>query len=53
MVFIGSSIFTFIGIILCIYACIKDVQKNNILWAILDIVFFPVGVVRAFLHLLR
>lgn len=53
MFFIGSSIFTFIGVILCIYACIKDFEKNNILWAILDIVFFPIGVIRSFLYILQ
>lgn len=51
--FIGSSIFATIGIIMCIYACVKDIQANNILWAILDVIFFPIGFIRAIIHLIN
>ncbi|MFD1260916.1 hypothetical protein [Entomomonas asaccharolytica] len=50
--FMGGSIFAAIGIIMCIYACIKDIQASKIIWAILDILFFPVGVIRCIMHLL-
>lgn len=50
--FLGTSIFATVGIIMCIYACIKDIQVNKILWAILDIIFFPIGFIRAIIHLI-
>lgn len=40
-----------IGIILSIYACFKDIQTKNYIWAVGDIVILPVGMVRAFVHL--
>lgn len=49
---VGSSIFGLIGFILCIYALIKDIQANKALWAILDILFFPIGVIRGIIYLL-
>lgn len=35
-----------------IYAIIKDVQNDKIVWAVLDFVlFFPVGTIRGLMYL--
>lgn len=49
---IGTSIFGTIGFIMVIIACVKDIQANNILWAVLDVLIFPIGIIRCIMHLL-
>lgn len=48
---IFNAILLTIGILLSIYACFKDIQTKNFIWAIADILILPVGMVRAFFYL--
>ena len=46
-----NVILLIIGILLSIYACFKDIQTKNFIWALADIIILPVGMVRAFVYL--
>lgn len=51
-VFIMIAMKFFLGVIMPIYAIIKDVQNGKIMWAIADfILFFPVGTIRGLMYL--
>ncbi|WP_019520496.1 hypothetical protein [Faucicola boevrei] len=51
-VFIIMAVKIFLGVIMPIYAIIKDVQNGKIMWAIADfILFVPVGTIRGLMYL--
>lgn len=42
----------FLGVIMPVYAIIKDVQNGKIMWAVADfILFVPVGTIRGLMYL--
>lgn len=50
--FIMLTVKFFLGMIMPIYAIIKDVQNGKIMWAIADfILFIPVGTIRGLMYL--
>lgn len=51
-VFILMAVKIFLGVIMPIYAIVKDIQNGKIMWAIADFVlFFPVGTIRGLMYL--
>lgn len=51
-IFVTLAIKIFLGIMMPIYAIIKDVQNDKIMWAVADfILFVPVGTVRGLMYL--
>ena len=51
-IFTMLAIKVFLGVFMPIYAIIKDVQNDKIMWAIADFVLFvPVGTIRGLMYL--
>lgn len=52
LIFTVLTIKIFLGVIMPIYAIIKDIQHGNTIWVIADFIFFvPVGTIRGLMYL--
>ncbi|ELA08057.1 hypothetical protein MOMA_05836 [Moraxella macacae 0408225] len=51
-VFIVVAVRIFLSAVMPIYAIVKDVQNDKIMWAVADFVlFFPIGTIRGLMYL--
>jgi|GEM_PF-3618399 len=51
-IFIVVAVKIFLGVIMPIYAIIKDVQNGKIMWAVADFILcVPVGTIRGLMYL--